>query len=214
MMDELELLKKDWQNKDEHLPKLTFDEIYKMIWKKSHSIVKWIFYISIIELVFWAAINIIFTDAESLEMMKALHLYKITIALNIINYAVILFFIYKFYVNYKKISFTDSSRKLMKTILNVKKTVTQYVWFNIGIFVTYLIILMYGILMYGAEGEQILEAAHKAGNETMFWLIFAGITIAIVAFLLVLVWVFYKLLYGLLLKQLRENYRKLKKMEV
>ena len=30
-MDELELLKKDWQNKDEQLPKLSYNEIYKMI---------------------------------------------------------------------------------------------------------------------------------------------------------------------------------------
>ena len=49
MMDELELLKKDWQQKDEHLPRLSYDEIHTMIWKKSSSIVKWIFYISIIE---------------------------------------------------------------------------------------------------------------------------------------------------------------------
>ncbi len=53
MMDELELLKKDWQNKEEHLPKnLSYDEIYKMIWKKSSSIVKWIFYISLSNLYF------------------------------------------------------------------------------------------------------------------------------------------------------------------
>ena len=51
MVDELELLKKDWQKKDEYLPKLSYDEIYQMIWKKSSSIVKWIFYISIIEFV-------------------------------------------------------------------------------------------------------------------------------------------------------------------
>ena len=55
-MDELELLKKDWQKKDEHLPKLSYNEIYTMIWKKSSSIVKWIFYISIMEFVFWIAI--------------------------------------------------------------------------------------------------------------------------------------------------------------
>ena len=42
-MDELELLKKDWRKKEEYLPKLSYDEIYKMIWKKSSSIVKWIF---------------------------------------------------------------------------------------------------------------------------------------------------------------------------
>lgn len=52
-MDELEFLKKDWQRKGEALPRLTFDEIYKMIWKKSSSIVKWIFYISILEFIFW-----------------------------------------------------------------------------------------------------------------------------------------------------------------
>ena len=49
MMDELELLKRDWQKKDKQLPQLSFDDIYKMIWKKSSSIVKWIFLISIIE---------------------------------------------------------------------------------------------------------------------------------------------------------------------
>src|SRR5690606_38122487 len=131
MVDELELLKKDWQKREADLPKLSYDEIYKMTWKKSSSIVKWIFYISLIELVFWAAINIIFSDSESMEELKALHIHKVIMVLNIINYGIILYFIYKFYINYKKISFTDSSRKLMKTILKVKRTVTQYVWFNL-----------------------------------------------------------------------------------
>ena len=40
MMDELELLKKDWQKQGEQLPKLSYEEIYKMIWKKSSSLVK------------------------------------------------------------------------------------------------------------------------------------------------------------------------------
>ena len=30
-MDELELLKKDWQKQEETLPKLSYDDIYKMI---------------------------------------------------------------------------------------------------------------------------------------------------------------------------------------
>ncbi|MEL6485319.1 MAG: hypothetical protein AAFP96_10790, partial [Bacteroidota bacterium] len=129
MMDELELLKKDWNSKQEHLPKLSYDQIYKMIWKKSSSMVKWIFYISIIEFVFWAAINIIFSDPQSMEELKTMHIYNIMMVLGFLNYAIILYFILKFYLNYKKISVTDSSRKLMKTILKVKQTVTQYVWF-------------------------------------------------------------------------------------
>nr|WP_299066823.1 hypothetical protein [uncultured Allomuricauda sp.] len=214
MTDELELLKKDWQNKEDHLPKLSYDEIYKMIWKKSSSIVKWIFYISLIEFVFWAGINIIFSDPESMQELKAMHIYNVMMVLNFINYAVILYFIYKFYKNYKKISFTDSSKKLMKTILDVKKTVTQYVWFNLIIFTVTLIISIYGVFIYGPEGKKIIESATQEGSETMFWFMIILISILFTAILLVLIWLFYKLLYGILLKRLKQNYNELKKLEV
>src|SRR5690606_16185492 len=145
MGDELDLLKKDWQGREAGLPKLSYDEIYGMIWKKSFSLVKWIFYISIIEFVFWAGINILFNDPQTVQELKYMHIDNLIMGLNIFNYAVILYFIYKFYVNYKKISFTDSSRKLMGTILRVKRTVTQYVWYNLIIFAASSIIYMYGM---------------------------------------------------------------------
>ncbi|MEO0527807.1 MAG: hypothetical protein AAFZ89_11310 [Bacteroidota bacterium] len=214
MMDELELLKKDWQKKDNRHPKLSYDEIYKMIWKKSSSIVKWIFYISIIEFVFWAVINIVFTDKESLSTMKTIHIYELNMVLTVVNYLVLLFFIYKFYVNYKKISFTDSSRKLMKTILNVKRTVTQYVWFNIMVFTVSFIISVYGVFNYGEDGKKLYDAASNAGNETTFWVMIIGISVVTIAILLALIWLFYKLLYGILLKKLRANYNELKRLEV
>lgn len=214
MMDELELLKRDWQKKEEHFPRLSYDEIYKMIWKKSSSIVKWIFFISIIEFVFWATINILFTDAESWEMFKTLHVYEITLAVTVINYAVLLFFIFKFYWNYRKISFTDSSKKLMKAILNVKRTVTQYVWFNIGVFTVSLLIGLYGSLRYGPDSKKILDAAHEAGNETIFWLLTAGFVLLVITLLLGLIWFFYRVLYGILLKRLKKNYDELLQLEV
>lgn len=214
MMDELELLKKDWQRKEAQLPKLSYGEIYKMIWKKSSSIVKWIFYISIIEFVFWAAVNLISYDKESLEMEKEWHVFEATTTLTIINYLVLIFFIFKFYQNYRQISYTDSSSKLMQAILKVKRTVTQYVWFNIAIFVTYLVIGVYGNLNYGPYSEKIFEAAANAGNEIVFWVMVVGLFIAAVMAVLVLIWLFYRLLYGILLKRLRKNYRELQKLEV
>lgn len=214
MMDELEMLKQDWQKKEIHLPKLSYDEIYKMIWKKSSSIVKWIFYISIIEFIFWTTINIVFSDAESWDLFKTLHLYEFTIVLTTINYVILLYFIYKFYVNYKKISFTESSRNLMKAILDVKRTVTQYVWFNLTVFAISLVTIIYGSIKYGPDGKKIVEAATNAGNETLFWVFIIGISLLFVALLLVLVWLFYKLLYGILLKRLRSNYNELKQLEV
>ncbi|AWX45632.1 hypothetical protein HME9304_02659 [Flagellimonas maritima] len=213
-MDELELLKKDWQNKEEHLPKLSYDEIYKMIWKKSSSIVKWIFYISLIEFIFWAGINIIFSDPESMQDLKAMHIYNAMMVLNFVNYAVILYFIYKFYRNYKKISFTDSSKKLMRTILNVKRTVTQYVWFNLIIFTATMVISIYGVLIYGEQGKEIMDIALEQGSETTFWSLVILISIVFIAILLLLIWLFYKLLYGILLRRLKANYNELKKLEV
>ncbi len=65
-MDELELLKKDWQKEDSKYPKLTYNEIYKMILKKSSSIVKWIFIISLLEFVFWTLISFGLKDTESM----------------------------------------------------------------------------------------------------------------------------------------------------
>lgn len=214
MLDELELLKKDWQNREADLPKLSYEQIYPMTKKKSSSIVKWIFYISIIEFVFWAGINIIFSGPETMQELKAMHIYKVIMGLNIINYAIILYFIYKFYINYKKISFTDSSRNLMRTILKVKRTVTQYVWFNLIIFTTYLIINMYGVLIYGAEGKKIVDAAYQDGDSLTFWAMVIGISIVFTAVILFLIWLFYKLLYGILLKRLRKNYNELKRLEV
>jgi hypothetical protein len=214
MMDELELLKKDWQRKGEKLPRLTYDELYKMIWRKSSSIVKWIFYISLLEFVFWTVINILGRDAQYFDEVKQIHLYEVDIILNTVSYVILIFFIYKFYSNYRKISVTDSSRQLMKTILDVKRTVTQYVWFNICLFTIAFIITFFASLKYLPEGQTIVENATQAGNESLFWLFVTGVSVVFVAILLILIWLFYKLLYGILLKRLRENYKELKQLDV
>ncbi|MEM0931144.1 MAG: hypothetical protein AAGJ12_01675 [Bacteroidota bacterium] len=213
-MDELELLKKDWQNKEVNLPKLSYDDIYKMIWKKSSSMVKWIFYISIIEFVFWAALNIISSDPQYMQNLKAMHIYNVMMVLNFINYGIILYFIFKFYMNYRKISVTDSSRNLMKAILKVKRTVTQYVWFNLIIFATSIIISLYGVLIYSDEGKEIVEVAIQQGNEMTFWFLIIALSLLFTGVLLVVIWLFYKVLYGILLKRLKENYTELRKLEV
>ena len=209
----MDFLKKDWQRRESELPKLSYEEIYGMIWKKSFSLVKWIFYISIIEFVFWAGINILFNDPQTLQELKSMHIDKMIMALNILNYAVILYFIFKFYVNYRKISFTDSSRKLMGTILKVKRTVTQYVWYNLIIFAASSIVYMYGMLLYTPEGEKIVETASKEVNTLAFWAMVIAVSVLFTSFVLLLIWLFYKLLYGILLKRLRENYNDLKKLE-
>jgi hypothetical protein len=101
----------------------------------------------------------------------------------------------------------------MKAILKVKRTVTQYVWFNLIIFSTSLISGIYGSLRYGPDSDEIISAASEAGNETIFWTIIIGICILAVVALLGIIWLFYKVLYGILLKRLRKNYNELKQLE-
>ena len=52
-MKELDLLKKDWKKNSDSFEQISEKEIYKMIHKKSSSIVKWILIISILEISFW-----------------------------------------------------------------------------------------------------------------------------------------------------------------
>ncbi len=54
-MDELELLKKDWETSSKNYPELNNEELYKLIYKRSSSIVKWIFIISLLEFAFWTS---------------------------------------------------------------------------------------------------------------------------------------------------------------
>lgn len=56
-MDNLDLLKKDWNKSQPGDKQFSAKDIYAMLHKKSSSIVKTLFYISIAELVFWIVLN-------------------------------------------------------------------------------------------------------------------------------------------------------------
>lgn len=213
MMDELELLKRDWQKKEASLPKLSYDQIYKMIWKKSSSIVKWIFYISIIEFVFWIAISFLPIKSEDINGNGAALMTTIELILQVAPFIVIVYFIYQFYQNYKKISATDSARNLMKKIIKTRKTVMQYVWFNLGLFAVTFVVVLLEILIFNPP-QEIAERISSADSTLFAWLLLAFISMASIVFFGLLLWLFYRLLYGILLKRLNANYRELKKLEV
>lgn len=211
-MDELDLLKKDWNRQQGNYPKLTFDQIYKMIWKRSHSIVKWIFYISIIELVAGTILNIIFSGDKYWEAIEENELEGITVALYIISYAITFYFIYRFYRNYKRISATDDAATLMKNILKTRKIVKFYIGY---------VIISTGIMVVGISTYMILQHTNtdvedisKYSFEAMDWLKFIGISVLVLTVFLGLIWLFYRLLYGILLRRLKKNYVELKKLEM
>ena len=204
-MDELDLLKKDWKKGNTKFPKKSYDEIYKMILKKSSSIVKWIFIISVIELglgLLSPFINLNFDGGVKLPNWAEYITY--------LSLAVIIYFMVLFYKNYKRISSTDTVKELIDNILKTRRTVRNYILFNlilVGIF--FAVGLFIGITDK-AGGLETFNADTSFGKYALVILVIVIAT----ALFLGLVYGIYYLLYGLLLKRLNKNYKELKKLEV
>ena len=213
-MDELELLKKDWDKSKKNYPNLSKEEIYNLISKRSSSIVKWIFIISVLEFSLWTLLSFSF-DGSSEAYEKIESYYKFIIyPLAGINYIVLFGFMYLFYKNYRNISVTENTKVLMERILKTRKTVKQYVIYNIT--VMYLGIILGVIMELSSNSEtQILISDIKSEGENgiyIFYLIVAVLSLIAMALITILFLGFYYLIYGLLLKRLKKNYKELKKI--
>ncbi len=210
-MDDLDLLKKDWKKQEANLPQLSYDEIYKMIWKKSSSIVKWIFLISILEFLLGAILNIFLADEEYWQQMEKYELTEFTVMVYILSYLITFYFIYRFYKNYRNISATDSAKNLMKNILKTRRTVKHYIAFILISTGTVFLITIFLMLRNHAVTA---TSTKNMEFDAMQWLIFIGGTLLVLAILLGAVWLIYRVIYGILLKRLYKNYKELKKLEV
>ena len=161
-MEELDLLKKDWKKQEQHQPQLSYNEIYKMIWKRSSSLVKRIFYISLIELGVGISIValIFFIKPEALENDAAVTPQWMT-WFSYASTLVIFYFIYKFFMNYKKISTTSSVKDLMQNIISTRKSVKYYVIYNLSVIAfTICVAIPSGIIDNAGGSEKIYRRSY------------------------------------------------------
>ena len=210
-MKELDLLKKDWKKNSDSFQQISENEIYKMIHKKSSSIVKWILIISILEILFWTVSNFFFSTDEMLIKIKHAEMIFYLELLTYFNYVVVLIFVYFFYKNYKTISTTESTKLLMSSILKTRKTVQYYVWYNLGMAVLSSIISFFIAFVYNPDMEFLREKLAVNG-KAMFVTI--GILILVILGFFGMFWCFYRLIYGTLLRRLYMNYKELKKIDI
>lgn len=215
-MDELEILKKDWQTREQEFPKLSSKDIYPMLLRKSSSMVKWIFIISVAELVLWTALSLIVPESSK-QINEAMGLKDTLLIVSIVGYVITVTFIYLFYRNYRTIQVTDSIKKLMANILRTRRTVQYFVYYNIG---TAILLLIYTNIHYYRRKDELYTVFSEFSDsyaaipvESFTAVFFTAQLIVGVALVLFLV-LFYYLIYGLLLRRLKRNYRELKKIEV
>jgi hypothetical protein len=119
---------------------------------------------------------------------------------------------YLFYKNYRNIAVTENTKVLMEKILKTRKTVKQYVIYNLSMMA---LVILLGIIMElstSPETQILLTDIESKGenNIFIFYLIITIVSLIAIAVILSLFLGFYYLIYGLLLKRLKKNYKELK----
>ena len=213
MIDELDLLKKDWKRTENSFHQVDEFEIYKMIHKRSSSVVKWILMVSVAELFLWIGISLYMKFAGFLSDFKAYDPYHFLAISEGLSYAIILYFIYLFYCNYRSINTSNAAKDLIKSILKTRKTVLNYVKVVLTFSFFSSLVGLWIQFHYDSNFQNLTSQVEEKGNLLVFYASMAVIIIIFMAVLIGIIWLFYKLIYGWLLKKLNFNYEELKKID-
>jgi hypothetical protein len=209
---DLDAYKKTWENQPKESNSVSKIDIYKMAHSKSSSVVKWIFIIGILELVFWSGLNLLVPN-DYMKVYEDFNLVDFLSYYFILHYIVIALFLILFYKNYTSVSVVENTKTLMNKILRVRKTVKYYVYYNLGGFV--LVTIIVNTVMF-SNPDMLVETMNPQHYKVdVNTLISATLVIQIVVILvmLLILWLFYKVTYGTLLKKLNKNYKELDSLE-
>ncbi|MEN4759206.1 hypothetical protein ABEG63_02605 [Chryseobacterium sp. C39-AII1] len=193
-MEELELLKNDWNKNTEDFKEYSDQDILGMIKKQSVSVTKTLLIIGVVEVIIWSAYGYI--DGE---------FPFIRIGLFTIFFGLIIYW-------FNKIRSGESSLALMKNILNLRKTVFGYAG------ISFALIIFDSLINFKHNTSDFIRGWKDGQNGThsdtvnltmVNYIVFAFILAAVIYFLY---WI-YKKTYGKILSDLKKNYRELSKAE-
>ena len=210
-MDELDKLKGAWKSQDYSNHKVSSTDIYKMLQAKSSSYVKWIFYISIFEFLLVIILNLTFDNDKYLVIYKEMGMHDLIITVSAISYGIMVVFMYLFYKNYKLICVNTDAKTLMNSIFKTRKTVKSYIYFNIGFMALTSFILFYQIFSSDKNISLYKMISDVPDDFSTTYLITAIIVVMILFIGLLLL--FYRIIYGILLRRLKKNYKELEQLD-
>lgn len=216
---DLDNLKKTWQEQNV-APKYDSSEIESMLNKSSSNYVKYILWISIAEFLVILVMNLYYSfvgnDSKSfINILLKLgiqdtvdlesKLGNLNFCLKMVSLAITGYFVFQFYRTYIKINVESNLKKLILQIIKFKKTVHLFILANIGLLILYTIILT--IFTFWVLDIQHIELDHPT---------LIGMYVGFFCMLLLsvlLIWAYYRLAYGIILKKLEKNLCELKKIE-
>ncbi|HCR76573.1 beta-carotene 15,15'-monooxygenase [Chryseobacterium mucoviscidosis] len=216
---DLDSFKKTWQEQPVQ-EKYDYNEILQMLNKKSRNYVKYIFWISVIEFLFFTLIGLfyIIQGKESnsfINILTKLGVQRtselentfdnIYLVLKVLSLAITAYFVFKFYQNYKVIKIEENLKKFILQIITFKKTVNAFILINIALLITFTSI--FTIFVFYILNTQNVEIT----NSTLIGFV-AGIIISTV-FTVIMVWLYYRVVYGIIIKKLDKNLTQLKEID-
>jgi hypothetical protein len=216
---DLDSLKKTWQQQPVQ-PKYNDSEILRMLNKRSRNYMKYIFWISAAEFLFFTILGLYYIvqskESDSfLSILKRLGVEKdqrledtldmIYLCIKIISLLVTGYFVVKFYQNYRKIKVQEDLKLFITRIIQFKKTVNAFIIINLALLVIFSLALT-AFVIYTLQYQNI-----ELSSETTLGFVL-GLMISTVLCILLL-WLYYRLVYGIIMKRLDKNLSQLKSID-
>lgn len=216
---DLDSFKKTWQEQPVQ-QKYDNSEILQMLNRKSRNYVKYIFWISVFEFLFFSVMGVFYLmqGEESNSFLKILeklgaqktpevkHNFTIIyLILKVLSLLLTAYFVYKFYQNYRKIKIEENLKGFIIRIIKFKKTVNAFILISILLLIAFTSIFT-AFIFYALNSQSI-----ELNNSTL-----TGFIIAIVlgtGLSVLLIWLYYRVVYGIIMKKLDKNLQQLKEMD-
>lgn len=216
---DLDNFKQTWQQQPVE-PKYNSKDIESMLNKSSRNYVKFILWISLIEFVIILGANLYYTffGEDTSDLMSVLGklgisdsanfehtISQLYLILKMISLFLTGIFVVLFYRNYRKINIESNLKKLILQIIRFKKTVQLFILANISLVILFTLVL--GFFTFTVLAEQNIELT----NPTLIGFITGLILTMLIS--VVLIWVYYRVVYGFILQRLSKNLKQLQKIE-
>ncbi|SHG98984.1 beta-carotene 15,15'-monooxygenase [Chryseobacterium vrystaatense] len=216
---DLDSFKKTWQEQPVQ-PKYDSTEILKMLNRKSRNYVKYIFWISVLEFLFFSVLGLFyfFQDQDSDSFRKILeklgaqeapeietnfdHAY---LAIKVLSLLITAYFVLKFYQNYRKIKIEENLKGLITRIIKFKRTVNAFILISIAILVAFMFVFT-AFIFY------VLNSQNVQPSNSNLIIVIVGIIVSTILCVL-LIWLYYRLVYGIIIRKLDRNLKQLEDID-
>ena len=122
---------------------------------------------------------------------------SIYLVLKIISLLITSYFVFKFYVNYKSIKIEENIKEFIVRIIKFKKTVNAFILISIILLVAFISIFTF--LVFYVLNSQSIELS----QPTLLGFLISIILSTVLCILLI--WIYYRLVYGIILRRLDKN---------